>query len=64
VKEINDFSDFQDLEKQILKMFKAPGNKVNPEDLDALVSIYQELTKQEFAEHHEAKKHPLVRSYF
>jgi len=64
VKEINDFSDFQDLEKQILKMFKAPGNKVNPEDLDALVSIYQELTKQEFAEHHEAKNiHWLGRTF-
>ncbi|MFM7006028.1 MAG: hypothetical protein ACKOWX_02115 [Flavobacteriales bacterium] len=64
VKEINDFKDFQDLEKQIEKMFKAPGNKVNPEDMEALLSIYQELTKQEFAEHHEAKNiHWLGRTF-
>jgi gliding motility-associated protein GldM len=64
VKEINAFEDFQDLEKQILKMFNAPGNKVNPEDLEALVSIYQELTKQEFADHHEAKNiHWLGRTF-
>jgi len=64
VKEINAYADFQDLEKQILKMFNAPGNKVNPEDLEALVSIYQELTKQEFADHHEAKNiHWLGRTF-
>mgnify|MGYP000102789583 FL=1 len=64
VKEINDFKDFQDLEKQIEKMFKAPGNKVNPEDMEALLSIYQELTKQEFADHHEAKNiHWLGRTF-
>jgi hypothetical protein len=60
VKEINAYKDFQDLEKQILKMFNAPGNKVNPEDLEALVSIYQELTKH----HHEAKNiHWLGRTF-
>ncbi|MFN5653146.1 MAG: hypothetical protein ACK465_05950 [Flavobacteriia bacterium] len=37
VKEINAYKDFQDLEKQITKMFKAPGNKVNPEDTEALL---------------------------
>jgi gliding motility-associated protein GldM len=64
VKEINAYSDFQDLEKQILKMFNAPGNKVNPEDLEALVSIYQELTKQEMDDHHEAKNiHWLGRTF-
>jgi hypothetical protein len=64
VKEINDFKDFQDLEMQIDKMFKAPGNKVNPEDMEALLSIYQELTKQEFADHHEAKNiHWLGRTF-
>lgn len=64
VKEINDFKDFQDLEKQIDKMFKAAGNKVNPEDMEALLSIYQELTKQEFADHHESKKiHWLGRTF-
>lgn len=64
VKEINDFKDFQDLEKQIEKMFKAPGNKVNPEDMEALLSIYQELTKQELADHHEAKNiHWLGRTF-
>jgi hypothetical protein len=64
VKEINSYANFQDLEKQILKMFKAPGNKVNPEDLEALVSIYQVLTKQEFAVHHEAKNiHWLGRTF-
>jgi hypothetical protein len=64
VKEINGYKDFQDLEKQIDKMFKAPGNKVNPEDMEALLSIYQELTKQEFADHHEAKNiHWLGRTF-
>lgn len=64
VKEINDFKDFQDLEQQIDKMFKAAGNKVNPEDMEALLSIYQELTKQEFADHHESKNiHWLGRTF-
>ena len=64
VKEINAYADFQDLEKQILKMFNAPGNKVNPEDLEALLSIYQELTKQEMDDHHEAKNiHWLGRTF-
>ena len=64
VKEINDFKDFQDLKKQMDKMFKASGNKVNPEDMEALLSIYQELTKQEYADHHEAKNiHWLGRTF-
>jgi hypothetical protein len=64
VKEINDYKDFQDLAKQIDKMFKGSGNKVNPEDMEALLSIYQELTKQEFADHHEAKNiHWLGRTF-
>ena len=64
VKEINAYKDFQDLEKQITKMFKAPGNKVNPEDTEALLSIYQELTKLEYADHHEAKNiHWLGRTF-
>ena len=64
VKEINDYKDFQDLAKQIDKMFKGNGNKVNPEDMEALLSIYQELTKQEFADHHEAKNiHWLGRTF-
>jgi len=64
VKEINAFKDYQDLEKQIEKMFKGNGNKVNPEDMEALMSIYQELTKQEFADHHEAKNiHWLGRTF-
>jgi hypothetical protein len=64
VKEINDYKDFQDLAKQIEKMFKGGGNKVNPEDMEALLSIYQELTKQEFADHHEAKNiHWLGRTF-
>lgn len=64
VKDINDYKDFQDLSKQIEKMIKGGGNKVNPEDLEALLSIYQELTKQEFADHHEAKNiHWLGRTF-
>lgn len=64
VKEINDYKDFQDLESKIEKMFKASGNKVNPEDLEALFSIYQELTKQEYADHHETKNiHWLGRTF-
>jgi len=64
VKDINDYKDFQDLSKQIEKMIKGGGNKVNPEDMEALLSIYQELTKQEFADHHEAKNiHWLGRTF-
>jgi hypothetical protein len=64
VKDINDYKDFQDLSKQIEKMIKGSGNKVNPEDMEALLSIYQELTKQEFADHHEAKNiHWLGRTF-
>lgn len=64
VKEINDYKDFQDLESKIEKMFKASGNKVNPDDLEALFSIYQELTKQEYADHHETKNiHWLGRTF-
>ncbi|MEN9742256.1 MAG: hypothetical protein RLZZ65_61 [Bacteroidota bacterium] len=64
VKDINDYKDFQDLAKQIDKMFKSSGNKVNPDDIEALLSIYQELTKQEFADHHEAKNiHWLGRTF-
>lgn len=64
VKDINDYKDFQDLAKQIDKMFKGSGNKVNPDDIEALLSIYQELTKQEYADHHEAKNiHWLGRTF-
>jgi gliding motility-associated protein GldM len=64
VKDINDYKDFQDLSKQIEKMIKGGGNKVNPEDMEALLSIYQELTKQEFADHHESKNiHWLGRTF-
>ena len=64
VKDINDYADFQDLAKKIDKMFRGSGNKVNPEDMEALVSIYQELTKQEFDDHHEAKNiHWLGRTF-
>jgi len=55
VKDINTFKDNNDLTKQINNMFKAPGNKVNKEDLAALSSIYEELTKQELNDHHELK---------
>jgi len=53
VKDINTFIDNTDLTKQINKMFSAPGNKVNKEDLAALSSIYEELTKQELNLHGE-----------
>ena len=55
VKDINTFKDNSDLTSQINKMFNAPGNKVNKEDLAALSSIYEELTKKELNDHHEQK---------
>jgi gliding motility-associated protein GldM len=55
VKDINTFKDNTDLTAQINKMFNAPGNKVNKEDLAALASIYEELTKKELNDHHEQK---------
>jgi len=55
VKDINKFKDNADLTSQINKMLRAPSNKVNKEDLAALSSIYEELTKQELNDHHEQR---------
>ncbi|MEN9700576.1 MAG: hypothetical protein RLZZ301_1774, partial [Bacteroidota bacterium] len=64
VTEINDFADFKDLAKKIEKMISAGGNKVNPEDKEMLMGIYQELTKKEVDDHHEEKNiHWLGRTF-
>ncbi len=62
--DIDKFSNFDDLDKQIRKMFESGGNKVNPEDVSTLLSIYQELTKLEMDDHHETKNvHWLGRTF-
>jgi hypothetical protein len=54
-KPINKFESNADLDKQVRTMINGGGNKVNKEDVEMLVGIYEELTKQEFADHHEQK---------
>jgi hypothetical protein len=54
-KPINKFSSNADLDKQVRAMITGGGNKVNKEDVEMLVGIYEELTKQEIANHHEQK---------
>jgi gliding motility-associated protein GldM len=54
-KPINKFSTNADLDKQVRAMITGGGNKVNKEDVEMLVGIYEELTKQEVADHHEQK---------
>lgn len=54
-KPINKFKSNADLDQQVKAMITGGGNKVNKEDVEALMGIYQELTKQEFADHHEEK---------
>lgn len=54
-KPINKFESNADLDKQVRAMINGGGNKVNKEDVEMLVGIYEELTKQEFADHHEQK---------
>jgi len=52
-KDINDFETNMELEKKVRAMITGSGNVVNKEDVEALVGIYQELTKKEIAKHHE-----------
>jgi hypothetical protein len=54
-KPINKFKTNADLDKQVRAMITGGGNKVNKEDVEMLVGIYEELTKQEIADHHEQK---------
>ena len=54
-KAINTFKSNIDLDEQVRKMINGSGNKPNKEDVEMLVGIYEELTKQEFADHHEQK---------
>jgi hypothetical protein len=54
-KPINKFTTNADLDKQVRAMITGGGNKVNKEDVEMLVGIYEELTKQEVADHHEQK---------
>ena len=53
VKDINEFETNMELEKKVRAMITGSGNVVNKEDIEALVGIYQELTKKELAKHHE-----------
>ena len=52
---INKYASNADLDKQVRAMITGGGNKVNKEDVEMLVGIYEELTKQELADHHELK---------
>jgi hypothetical protein len=55
VTDINDNMPNLKLQEKISAMIKAKSNKVNPEDEEVLLGLYQELTKIEFADHHEQK---------
>ena len=55
VTDINDNLTNLKLQDKIVKMITAKSNKVNPEDQEVLLGLYQELTKIEFADHHEQK---------
>jgi len=55
VKDVNDNIPNLKLQEKIAKMIKSKPNKVNPEDEEVLLGLYQELTKIEFADHHEQK---------
>lgn len=52
-KKIGTFTDFQSMEKLIRSSFKKYN--VNPDDLEALVLIFQEMTKKELADHGDKK---------
>jgi len=52
-KKIGKFSDFKDMEKLIRSAFKK--NRVNPDDIEALVLIFQEMTKKEKDDHGDKK---------
>ena len=55
VKDINNNWTNMKLQEEIKKMINAKSNKVNPEDAEVLLGLYQELTKIEKADHHEQK---------
>jgi hypothetical protein len=55
VTDINDNMPNLKLQEKIAAMIKSKPNKVNPEDEEVLLGLYQELTKIEFADHHEQK---------
>ncbi|MEY4288315.1 MAG: hypothetical protein RLZZ30_403 [Bacteroidota bacterium] len=55
VTDINDNLSNLKLQDKIVKMITAKSNKVNPDDQEVLLGLYQELTKIEFADHHEQK---------
>jgi hypothetical protein len=52
-KKISSFTDFQSMEKLIRESFKKYN--VNPDDTEALVLIFQEMTKKEKADHGDKK---------
>jgi hypothetical protein len=52
-KKISSFTDFQSMEKLIRESFKKYN--VNPDDMEALVLIFQEMTKKEKADHGDKK---------
>ena len=55
VNNINDNIPNLKLQDKIAAMINSKSNKVNPEDQEVLLGLYQELTKIEFADHHEQK---------
>ena len=55
VNNINDNIPNLKLQDKIAAMINSKSNKVNPEDEEVLLGLYQELTKIEYADHHEQK---------
>ena len=48
-----------------INSYKKLANKINKEDIEPLIGIYQELTKEEMAEHegHDGKVHWMGRTF-
>jgi hypothetical protein len=47
-KEVNNYKDLVDLDKQLKKLINTNSAGCNKEDIDQLIAIYEELTKNEF----------------
>lgn len=55
LKDINEYEDSKDLQKQLRKLINAPGNKVNPEDTLIVQLVYELMSKKEMEEFGESK---------
>lgn len=56
LKDINEYEDSKDLQKQLRKLINASGNKVNPEDTLIVQLVYELMSKKEMEEFGESKK--------